>query len=168
MGFFTIRTSRYRDLFCCSLWFCKTRASKEDGNRWVTGMTVSGLGKRQSNVAPSEFISDSSASPSQHLPRPYRVQSFISHLFWSSTKPSQVLTASRWGLAAVSLLGAQFDRKDTKVSSFTARPTGVFADTTIHHDPWTCHCRVVTLFPRTPARAEVDFFPKTQHGDIRR
>src|ERR1700679_2746027 len=34
----TIRISWYRDLFCCSRWFSKTRASSEDGNRRVTSM----------------------------------------------------------------------------------------------------------------------------------
>jgi hypothetical protein len=68
-----------------------------DGNRCVSGMSVTG--SRSAQLSPAR-ISD----PSSHK---------IHQLFWrthtsSSSRYSQVLTASRRGLAAVSLLGPLF------------------------------------------------------------
>ena len=86
MGLSTIRTSWYRALFCCSRWFCKTRASNEEGNRCVAGMTVTGSGKRPGVpgclIRLNCTVVDPSAFPSQYLPRPYIIQSPISQLFW--------------------------------------------------------------------------------------
>jgi hypothetical protein len=112
-------------IFFARAGFVKWRASSEDGNRWNTGVShacdgVSGLGQALSGslIRPAtQFIrialADSSTFPSRYD----RVQStLISQLFWrtrtssSSTKPSQVPTASRRGLAAVGLLRAHFAR----------------------------------------------------------